>query len=245
MRAILSDVHGNLEALRAVLEDARGQGASEVYCLGDVIGYGPDPGACLDLAMGFRVALLGNHDQAALTAPEGFNPAAERSSAWTRGVLHEPSGARGRRLEFLARLPRRHSDGGLLFVHGSARNPVNEYVFPEDVCNPRKMARVFALVERVCFQGHTHLPGVFTESLDFLGPRELGGAYRLGRGKALVNVGSVGQPRDGDPRASYALLEGDVVRFRRVDYDVGATARKLLGVPEVGGALARRLQAGR
>ena len=117
--------------------------------------------------------LLGNHDQGALFDPEGFNAGAERAIFWTREAAGKRQGPRRRekRWEFLGELPRRHREqNGYLFVHGSARNPLNEYVFPEDIYNQRKMERIFALVERYCFQGHTHVPGIFTESLQFPQP---------------------------------------------------------------------------
>src|ERR1700758_1294825 len=113
MIAILSDIHGNLEALRAVLEDIRRQGAEAIYCLGDVVGYGPEPCACVDLALGFKVTLLGNHDQGALFDPEGFSPVAERAIFWTREQLERRGDcreARERRWEFLAERPRTHHD---------------------------------------------------------------------------------------------------------------------------------------
>jgi predicted phosphodiesterase len=163
MIAVLSDVHANLEALRAVLADLARQGAAAAYCLGDVAGYGPDPRACLDLAMSWRAVLQGNHDEAALLGPDGFGPAAERAALWVRGQLAAGEPGRERRLDFLAGLPRRLAEGDFLFVHGSARNPLKEYAFPEDISNQRKMERIFALVGRCCFQGHTHVPGVFTE----------------------------------------------------------------------------------
>jgi diadenosine tetraphosphatase ApaH/serine/threonine PP2A family protein phosphatase len=252
MIALLSDVHANLEALQAVLADLARHGAEAVYCLGDVVGYGPDPRACLDLAMTWRAVLLGNHDEAALLGPDGFTPAAARAALWTQDQLAaEPcQRTRGRRLDFLAGLPRRHVEGGFLFVHGSARDPLNEYVYPEDVHDQGKMGRIFAQVGRCCFQGHTHVPGVFTEGgpavpCRFRSPEELGHRYRLGGGKALVNVGSVGQPRDGDWRASYALLEGDTVHFRRVEYDVEATVRKVRDSGGLGPRLGERLRQGR
>ena len=94
-----------------------------------------------------------------------------------------------------------------LFVHGSPRNPLSEYIFPEDIYNHRKMERLFQLVDRYCFQGHTHVPGVFTEGFQFFAPEEIDYEYTLGEGKVMVNVGSVGQPRDGDPRACYVILD--------------------------------------
>ena len=253
MIAVLSDIHGNLEALRAVLADAERQGARAVYCLGDVVGYGPNPRECLDLAGGFRLTLLGNHDQGALFDPVGFCGPAERAIFWTRGELEsspEPWQARERRWEFLAECPRRHRENGFLYVHGSARNPLNEYVFPEDIYNQRKMERIFALVERYCFQGHTHVPGVFIEQApddlyQFNAPDEIDYCHRLDGRKTLVNVGSVGQPRDGDPRACYVLLDSDTLRFRRVEYDVEQTVRKIHAVPELDRVLGDRLREGR
>ena len=252
MRAILSDIHGNLEALEAVLADIDSLGADggerveEIYCLGDVIGYGPDPAACIDLVRErCQLTLLGNHDQASLFDPEGFNKTAERAIFWTRRTLENGRGA-AERFDFLGELPRTHSerDDTLLFVHGSARNPLNEYVFPEDIYNGPKMSKIFTLVGRHCFQGHTHIPGVFTEDLDFLSPADLDGRYVLGPAKALVNVGSVGQPRDGDPRASYVTLDGDRLTFRRVEYDHRATAAKIYNVPDLDNYLGDRLANG-
>jgi predicted phosphodiesterase len=253
MLAILSDIHGNLEALQAVLADAERHGAQAVYCLGDVVGYGPNPAECLDLAMGFRVTVLGNHDHGALFDPAGFSPAAERAIFWTREQLERAAGPRQRidaRWEFLADRPYSHRDAHGLFVHGSARNPLNEYVFPEDVYNPRKMERIYSLVERCCFQGHTHLPGVFTEEpgedpYRFASPQESGHGHTLDGRKTLINVGSVGQPRDDDPRACYVLLEGSRVTFRRVAYDVEQTARKIYAVPQLDKLLGDRLREGR
>jgi predicted phosphodiesterase len=209
LKAIISDIHGNLEALEAVLADIKQKGADEIYCLGDIVGYGPNPRECIDLVMSrTRMCLLGNHDQGALFDPEGFNPPAERAIFWTREQLErgDPKGNE-KRWGFLGELPRFHREGDFLFVHGSARNPLNEYVFPEDIYNQRKLERIFALVPKYCFQGHTHVPGVFTESLKFFRPEELEFTYQLTEEKVLVNVGSVGQPRNGDWRASYVLLD--------------------------------------
>ena len=201
MKAIISDIHGNMEALQAVLADIKSQSIREVYCLGDVVGYGPNPRECIDLVMESKLVLLGNHDQGAMFDPDGFNQSAERAIFWTRGQLEsssEPRPSREKRWEFLSERPRSHRENGYLFVHGSARNPLNEYVFPEDVYNQRKMERIFALVERYCFQGHTHVPCIFTENMQFLSPEEVEIAYKLDVSKTLCTVGSVGQPRDGN-----------------------------------------------
>jgi len=246
-RALISDIHSNLEALQAVLADIRNQGIAEVYCLGDVVGYGPNPRECIDLVMNCKVCLLGNHDQGALFDPEGFNVGAERAIFWTREQLESSGGnssAGARRWDFLGELPRNHQEGLLLFVHGSARNPLNEYVFPEDVYIRRKMEKIFALIERYCFQGHTHVPGIFTEDFRFFSPDEVNGEYRLGEQKLMVNVGSVGQPRDSDPRACYVVLEDDLVRFRRVEYPFEETIQKIYQIPDLDNFLGDRLRNG-
>lgn len=246
-RAIISDIHSNLEALTAVLDDVQQQGVSEVFCLGDVVGYGPNPRECIDLVMRCRVCLLGNHDQGALFDPEGFNTGAERAIFWTRDQLEngDNGDSRERRWEFLGELPRNYQEPEFLFVHGSARNPLNEYVFPEDIYNRRKLEKIFALIEHYAFQGHTHVPGVFTEGLSFLSPDEIGHEFSLDREKVMVNVGSVGQPRDGDPRACYVIVEDGKVRFRRVEYPVEETVRKIYAVPDLDNFLGDRLRDGR
>ncbi len=248
MLAIISDIHSNLEALQAVLKDSKTQGADKIYCLGDIIGYGPNPRECIDLIMDLPVVILGNHDQGAMFDPEGFSPVAQRAIFWTRSQLELASENRARRKkwwEFLAERPRSHKEDLYLFVHGSARNPLNEYVFPEDIYNQRKMERIFAHVEMYCFQGHTHVPGVFTESLQFYSPEEIDYVFTLDQRKTLVNVGAVGQPRDGNWRACYVLLDGQTVRFRRVEYDVETTIRKIHAIPDLDDFLGNRLREGR
>lgn len=246
--AVISDIHGNLEALQAVLEDVSSQGVDGVVCLGDIVGYGPNPRECVDAAMKFGQCVLGNHDQGALYDPEGFSSGAERAIFWTRDQLEMPNGSAERiheRWAFLSELPRTHRMGRHLFVHGSVRNPLNEYVFPEDVYNLRKLERLFSLIEQYCFQGHTHVPGVFTEDGRFLSPDEIGGCYSLPAGKAMFNVGSVGQPRDGDPRACYLVLHDERVEFRRVPYPVERTMEKIYAIDELDPFLADRLKDGR
>jgi diadenosine tetraphosphatase ApaH/serine/threonine PP2A family protein phosphatase len=232
MKAILSDIHSNLEALKAVLDDIARYPVEAIYCLGDIVGYGPDPRECLDLVMDCcSVALLGNHDHAVLAEPRFYSPVAESAVYWTRAQLHEPlpnQKAADRRWTFLEQLASGHQEeGGLMYVHASPSDPVSEYVFPRDASDLWKMRRLFAEVERCCFLGHTHIPGIFVEPGEFFGPDELADVFRLGGSKVLCNVGSVGQPRDGDLRASYVLLDGDTIRFRRVPYDYMATARKI------------------
>lgn len=246
MKAIISDIHGNLEGLEATLADIKEQQIDEIYCLGDIVGYGPNPRECIDLVIPAKMCLLGNHDQGALFDPEGFNAGAERAIFWTRKMLESGDKiGNDRRWDFLGELPRTHREGDFLFVHGSARNPLNEYIFPEDIYNQRKMERIFGLVDKYCFQGHTHIPGVFTEDLNFIAPDEVNFQYELGDRKALINVGSVGQPRNGDNRSQYVVLDDDTVYFRQVDYDFDTTAAKIYDIPDLDNFLGDRLRDGR
>lgn len=247
-RAIISDIHGNLEALQAVLADIGNQNCDAIICLGDIIGYGPNPLECLDMASKFDAAILGNHDQGALFDPEGFSSNAERAIFWTRDQLEQINGdpdRQRRRLAFLAELQRNIREPKFLFVHGSARNPLNEYVFPEDIYNQRKIEKIFALIERYCFQGHTHVPGVFTDDGKYLHPTDMGHKYQLTGAKAMVNVGSVGQPRDGDPRSCYVILDDEALEFRRIEYPLAQTANKIYAIPELDNFLGDRLSEGR
>ena len=213
MFAIISDVHSNLEALSAVLADIEQRGVKEIVCLGDVVGYGPNPCECIDLVREkCRLCTMGNHDHAILYEPTNFNAAAERASYWTRQVLEaEPDVAkRNARWEFLAKLPVRAKEQDILFVHASPRRPINEYIFPEDVfTNPQKVIANFERLDaRLCFIGHTHQPGVFLDDPYFDPPFELPDSpfFELDDERAIINVGSVGQPRDRDPRAGYVLV---------------------------------------
>jgi len=248
MRALVSDIHSNLEAFTAVLDDIKAHGVTEIHCLGDIIGYGPNPKECIDLARAFPICILGNHDHGALYEPENFHAGAERAIVWTRQQMEttNDSTANGKRWEFLGELDRKVEQNGVLYVHGSARRPLSEYVFPEDIFNQPKMARLFELITNVCFEGHTHVPGVFTEDLEFFPPEQLNYKYRLERGrKAIVNIGSVGQPRDRDPRASYVLFDGETVEWRRVSYPFETTMEKIYQISELDNFFADRLREGR
>lgn len=250
-RALISDIHGNLEALEAVLADINDISVDEIYCLGDVIGYGPNPCECLDLVMRHCTkTILGNHDQAALFDPDGFNPMALQAIYWTRDQLDYGPGssaAINRRWDFLGELPRQIDEGEYKFVHGSPRDPTNEYVFPEYVFDQRKMEILFGKITSFCFMGHTHLPGVFTTECEFISPDEFDYEYRLGMDKLMINVGSVGQPRDDDKRSCYVVLDTQekTVTYRRIPYDIDKTAEKIYAVSDLSDALGDRLKHGR
>ena len=248
--AIISDIHGNLAALDAVLEDIQGQNVDRIVCLGDVIGYGPNPCECLDRTMEFDFCVLGNHDSSALFDPEGFNIAAEQAIFWTRDqleVCEQGSDVSRQRMQFLCSLPRLVDEGNVLFVHGSPRGPTNEYVFPEDTQNIKKMEKLFSLVPHLCFQGHTHVPGVFTTDLRFVRPIDTGSGYGVSdrSQRLMINVGSVGQPRDGDPRSCYVVFDEEVVEFRRVAYDVERTVKAIEAESQLDDFLGYRLREGR
>jgi predicted phosphodiesterase len=245
-RALISDIHSNLEALDAVLEDIRQQGINEVYCLGDIVGYGPNPLECLEKVMDLDVCIRGNHDDAVLSDPDGFNIVALYAILWTRTQLkgrRPTSTAATLRWNYLDGLPRNHTEGEFMFVHGSPREPTNEYVFCADIYNNQKMEALFSRIERYCFQGHTHMPGVFTRR-EFLSPHDCSFQYRLTDEKVMINVGSVGQPRDGDPRACYVVLMDDRVTFRRVEYSVDTTVKKIYAIRDLENSLGDRLRDG-
>lgn len=248
--AIISDIHGNLDALQTVLADIDNRGIDQIVCLGDIIGYGPNPRECLDLVSERCLwALMGNHDFAALYEPTGFNATAEAAAFWTRHELEsEPDPAKRRqRWEFLGNLGIRQDFQNMLCVHASPRRPINEYIFPDDVItSPQKVQQIFDRIETACLVGHTHVPGVFTDEPDFYPPSDLGGTYEFSEEeKCVINPGSVGQPRDRDPRASYAILDGDKITFHRLEYDIEAVVAKIEKTGELADFLGQRLLEGR
>jgi len=248
--AVISDIHGNLDALRVVLADIEERGVERIVCLGDVVGYGPNPLECIDLVREKCAwCMMGNHDFAVLYEPTSFNQSAESACYWTRSRFeNEPDGElRRARLEYLGRLEVRRVEGPTMWVHASPRRPINEYLFPDDVVTaPVKMQQVFERIEARCFCGHTHVAGVFTDEPDFYPPADLGGSYRfVDDEKCVINPGSVGQPRDRDPRASYAIVHDDKVEFVRLDYDIEAVIAKVEAVEQLSDFLGQRLLDGR
>ena len=247
MQAIISDLHSNIAAVSAVLEDIRSKGITEIVCLGDIIGYGPDPEDVVDLAQGWKMCLQGNHEEALLTDANNFSIRARDAINWTRKKLDLDSEdpVKLARWAFLEKLVPMQKVGDVLYVHGSPRAPTTEYIVPRDGQDKRKMGDIFNRFDRVCFVGHSHIPGVYTEQ-GFASPAELCDIYMLEPDKkALVNVGSVGQPRDGDARASYVTYDGEAVVFRRVEYDVEKTAQKIYAIPELDRFLGDRLKEGK
>ncbi|MCH8315967.1 MAG: metallophosphoesterase, partial [Planctomycetes bacterium] len=179
--AVISDIHANLEALQAVLDHIDTQNVDRIICLGDILGYGPSPVECVDLvAERCEWSLMGNHDFGVLYEPTNFNVAAEQAAYWSREQfeLESDNGMSAKRWEFLSRLRVRVLEDDFLYVHGTPRRPINEYLFPEDALNsPVKMQQIFELVDKFCLVGHTHVPGVFTDEPDFYPPDDLDGVY--------------------------------------------------------------------
>ena len=237
--AVLSDIHANLVALDAVLTAAGSVDA--VWHLGDVVGYGPEPDAVVERLTSLgAIGVRGNHDAAAVGGREieWFNPDARRAMEWTRERISPPTRA------WLEALPERRTEEGALLVHGSPREPLWEYVTSVPVAR----ANLQILAADLCFHGHTHLPVAFLEDdgrVDVLSPAGDGSSLEVGGRRALLNPGSVGQPRDGDPQASFLILDTDAwrVTWRRTAYDVGAvqSAVRAAGLP---GSLAARLALG-
>jgi predicted phosphodiesterase len=251
MIAFISDIHANLPALTAVLKDIDSTGKVEkIYCLGDVIGYGPQPVECLDLvASRTKLILMGNHEHAVLYGAFGFHSAAKRAIDWTRETMQKvsPSARRKALWQLLENLQLKHEIGDILLVHGSPRDPVMEYVLESDLwegSDSEKMEQIFAGFKRLCFVGHTHRPGVFTEDRCFLPAADLPDGFDISDGRYLVNIGSVGQPRDHDSRACYALFSGDAVYWRRVTYSIDETAARFKEVEPLDARFAERLYRG-
>lgn len=238
--AIVSDIHANLEALEASLKDIRTQGVTEILCLGDVIGYGPNPRECLAIAMKeFRFNLLGNHEQAVLQGPVGFNPKAKKAVEWTKDQLTAKDFPEEENLGFwkyLNSMPAQLTEGQTLYVHASPLDPTNQYVVPMDAYNEAFIDELMDVVPHVAFCGHTHIPGIFTQDYLFLSPQDVDNEYMQGEKKLLINVGSIGQPRDGDNRSCYILWDPEKksVKYRRVEYDFETTIKKIekSGLPE-------------
>lgn len=238
--AILSDIHGNLEALQAVLQDAKQQGCTHYVCLGDIVGYGPNPRECLHLIQELNCpTVIGNHDEyvAKDQALTGFNPMAADGIKWTRDQLNEAEKSWLRNLKYVRTVD------PFTIVHATLDLPERwAYVFD-------KLAAAASFNYQhtaVCFNGHTHVPIAFIRTPSGI----QGGLYTRIRievaRKYFINCGSVGQPRDRNPKAAYVVfdLANNLIELRRVEYDIAATQKKIraAGLPE---SLAQRLEQGR
>jgi diadenosine tetraphosphatase ApaH/serine/threonine PP2A family protein phosphatase len=226
MDAIFSDVHGNMEALEAVMGDLdRRSGVDRIICLGDTVGYGPNPAECLALVRKrCQVVLLGNHEFALMNDIEGFNPMAAQAILWTRRQMSRED------MQYIGTLKSAWQENQVIYVHGSVRDSLMDYVREADSYTAfRKLVdfirREFRQFE-ICFTGHNHRAFLGTEE-GFIYPHELMKRFHLKGERLYVCVGSVGQPRDDDPRASYCLYDGECVEYFRVPYDINKTAEKI------------------
>jgi predicted phosphodiesterase len=240
MDAILSDIHGNLAALEAVLEDIDKRGVDRIISLGDVVGYGPCPVECLKIIRDRAdFSLLGNHEYAILNGPEGFNPIATEAIDFCRSQLSSHKDL----LQYIEGLSAARLEGEVLFVHGSADDPLMEYIreaedredFVQFVEDLKLSFKRFDL----CFTGHNHRAFLGTPDA-FIFPHSVVSRFNIENRKLYVCVGSVGQPRDDNNRASYVTFDGKFVEYHRVAYDIERTALQIqkAGLPHF---LAERL----
>ncbi|MEM0962088.1 MAG: metallophosphoesterase family protein [Bacteroidota bacterium] len=231
LAAVFSDIHANLEAFTAVFDAALSRGADRFWCLGDVVGYGGDPNACVDLARRWcPVTVLGNHDAAVLDDAEiDLLPTSGQDA-----IADHRQRLGTAQVAWLSGLPVKATVENATLVHAAPSEP-NLWPRLESMTATRDQFEYFDTA--ICFVGHSHRPSVASASL---------GVFRVRRGhRFLINVGSVGQPRDGDPRASFGLFDTDAMTYEnvRVDYDVERAANKIrdAGLPA---SLADRLQRG-
>lgn len=228
---VISDIHANLTALETVLEDA-GE-VEQVWCLGDVVGYGPSPNECIQRVQNLPnvTCIMGNHDSASIGQIDidTFNPEARVSIEWLQSQLTEES------LTFLRGLPEKETIDQVTLAHGSPREPVLEYLLDTQAATEN-----FEYFETdFCFVGHTHLPVIFhIKAQDYISRLSIPPANEKTelQVRTIINPGSVGQPRDRDPRASYAIFDSDknTWDYRRLEYDIAAVQKLMnaAGLPE-------------
>ena len=229
--AVISDIHGNLEALNAVLAKIDALGVQIIFCLGDIVGYGPNPNECVELIRSRQIlCVAGNHDKAVTGehSIESFSQIAKAGVLWTKSVITEEHE------EYLVSLPYSIQEHNILFVHSSP-DKSEEFRYLLSAEDARESFHYFT--NPLCFIGHTHRPGIFCEENGIT-------IIRPGK-KFIINVGSVGQPRDGNWKSCFALLDTEyyTMEFVRVEYDVETVCKKIkvLGLPQ---KLADRLLVG-
>ena len=231
---VLSDIHANLAALEAVLAAVDLDSMDGIWCLGDVVGYGPSPNECIARLLEFpeHLCVAGNHDWAAISriGIVEFNPSAQVACRWTGEELS------GENAAYLASLPTRIVEGKCILVHGSPREPIWEYII-----YPSTAQLNFQFFDtQLCFVGHTHAPAIFreetpTQKFEISIPVP-GHSIRIDEERLIINPGSVGQPRDGDPRAAYMIFDAEarIMEYQRVAYDISSTQELMIerGLPE-------------
>ena len=240
--AIIADIHSNLAAFQAVLEDIETQDKIEkIWCLGDIVGYGPDPHACIELLRETdHICVAGNHDRAVVGKLDisSFNPYAAEAVTWTSEKLSIGD------ITYLKNLPESIEDDGFLLVHGSPREPIMEYILSMSVA--RQNFDWFKT--KYCLVGHTHIPQVYgLDEQNYCTATRFLPTVKLftGETRLIVNPGAVGQPRDRNPEASYAIYDNrtKIIQLRRVSYDIRQTQDRIMesGLPP---RLAARLETG-
>jgi predicted phosphodiesterase len=233
--AILADIHSNLEAFKAVLSDAESKGGfDQIWCLGDIIGYGPDPCACIELLQKYdNICIAGNHDWATIDKADisEFNLPAAQVCLWTYKQLGTGD------VDYLSGLPEVISQNDFTLVHGSPRKPLWEYVLSTGVAKSN-----FAHFDtNYCLVAHSHVPQVYAydekKNECLLAEPSDKSSYDFGKRRLIINPGAVGQPRDGDPHASYMIcdIDADTINHYRVAYDFSKTQAKMTkhDLPEV------------
>jgi predicted phosphodiesterase len=225
--AIIADIHANLAAFSAVLDDIEGRGgAEEIWCMGDIVGYGPDPRQCIELLQQYKhICVVGNHDLVAIGKLDTaeFNPDAAAACHWTAQQL------RSEDIKYLESLPLSIENGDFTLVHGSPREPIWEYLL--SVSSAEQNFDCFR--SRFCLVGHSHIPLVFeSDELGVCSSRSFPPHIKLvlGKNRLIINPGGVGQPRDGDPRASYAILDDEArtMTLYRIPYNIGFTQDRMV-----------------
>ncbi|HLF17327.1 MAG TPA: metallophosphoesterase family protein [Candidatus Omnitrophota bacterium] len=236
---IFSDIHGNLEALSAVLKACREEGVRHYFCAGDIVGYGANPRECIEEMKRIKAKVVaGNHDWAVAGKEDtrDFNPMAQEAVSWTKKNLSDNE------IKFLGALPLVHHHSDFIMVHGSLNAP-ERFIYVTDI--NLAMDTFYLMDKNLCFIGHTHVPGIMVHRG---GKTNYANSLKIEvdpRNKYLINVGSVGQPRDGNPQATYCIYDPDLktVEIKRVAYDITSAQNRIMeaGLPEL---LAHRLSIG-
>jgi len=237
---IFSDIHANLEAMEAVFKVFQKESVDSYFCVGDVVGYGANPHECIEIVKDLKApCVAGNHDWAVIDRLDTryFNPVAKTAVVWTRGAISpEDKG-------FLESLQLVYKNNDFILVHGTLQEALYFHYLVEE----EEAKRMFALMDRpICFVGHTHVPGIFVQHKQRVG-FVFHSKLKLDSGiKYIINVGSVGQPRDGNPMASYCIYdtEDNSIAIKRVSYNIAEAQRKIIevGLPPF---LAHRLASGK
>lgn len=228
--AVFADIHSNLEALNTVLSVYKKEGIDTYFCVGDIVGYGADPNACVEIIRATaKITVAGNHDWASvnLFSTDYFNPYAKEAVFWTKERLSDNNSS------FLASLELVYQNSELTLVHGTLDNPEDFYYLTDGYAAEETFRRQET---PVCFLGHTHVPGIFRRSFSGQMSYTEGGRVKIEENaKYIVNVGSIGQPRDGNPRASFCIYDSvkKEIEIKRIAYDVAAAREKILqaGLP--------------